>query len=127
MDIPIENTIPNAVPTTKSALQELAKEAAIKHGLNASRFLAVIGCESQWDRFAKGDWTPGDGKFYHKNKAPPGSWPTSFGLAQFHNPIEYWGMTIEDAYDPEIAIERMAKAWENGRHRAWSCYKILYG
>ncbi len=113
MEIPIENIIPNAVPTTKSALQALAKEAAIKHGLNVSRFLAVIECESSWDTNAKGDYRKGE--------------PTSFGLAQLHYPTRDWGIATSSAYVPEIALTLMAEAWVKNKQHKWSCYNILYG
>ena len=113
---------------TIEEMKILAEEKAKKYGLHVYRFKETIRCESDnWNRFAQGDWTLGDGKFYHKSDAPPGSWPTSFGLAQFHHPTQDWDMTIEDAYDPEISLEKMALAWSRGEHRRWSCWILLFG
>lgn len=89
-------------------LQAFATKVAKKHGLNVNHFLNVIQCESHWKPDAVGD----NG--------------TSFGLAQLHNPVTDWGITAEQAKDPEIALPIMAKAWQEGKERKWSCWRIYY-
>lgn len=88
--------------------QETAIAIATRHNLNVGHFLAVINCESGWVIDAEGDHN------------------TSFGLAQLHNPVRDWGITIEQANTPEIALEIMAEAWEKGEQSRWSCYNNLY-
>ena len=92
-----------------STTQEVAEYVAEKHHLNVYRFLKTIECESKWDTHAIGDHG------------------TSFGLAQLHYPMRDWGVTKEDAQVPEIALEIMAKAWERGEQRRWSCWTSLFG
>lgn len=91
----------------QSGLLAYATSVATQHGLNVKRYLAVIGCESQWITTAVGD----NG--------------TSFGLAQLHNPVTDWGISIEEAKDPSVALPIMARAWQQGKELKWSCYKIL--
>jgi hypothetical protein len=96
------------VETHASTTQELAAYIATKHGLNVNRFLKTIECESGWNARAVGD----NG--------------TSFGLAQIHYPARDWGITREDAYTPEIALEIMAQKWEDGEAWRWSCWSSLF-
>ena len=86
--------------------KEMAVRIATEHGLNVPRFLRVIECESGWNVRAVGD----NG--------------TSFGLAQLHNVQTDWGMTKEEAFDPETALETMAKAWVRGLESKWTCWKL---
>ncbi len=89
--------------------REIATREAIKHGLMVDRFLKVIECESQWNTKAVGDHG------------------TSYGLAQLHNPVSDWGVTKEEAMDPEVALPIMAEAWGRGEHTRWSCWWLHYG
>ena len=93
---------------TKQEMVALATQIALKNDLNAEKFIAVIGCESNWNTHAVGD----NG--------------TSFGLAQLHHPIRDWGVTREEAQDPGIALRVMAKAWTRGQQSKWTCYNNLY-
>lgn len=106
LTVPIE-TVPIENP------KEIAVRIATSYHLNVDKFLAVINCESEWNTTAKGDYRNGK--------------PTSFGLAQLHNPKRDWGITIEQAYVPEIALTLMAKAWNKGEAWRWSCWKAIYG
>ena len=92
----------------KLSPRALAVQIATQYGLSVPRFLATIRCESGWNPKAKGD--------YRKGK------PTSFGLTQLHNPEKDWGLTVEQAEDPVIALEVMAKAWKRNEQWRWSCY-----
>ena len=91
---------------TVEEMKTLATEKAKAHGLNVFRFLETIRCESLWDRFAVGD----QGR--------------SHGLAQFYYPGR-WGISTTSAYEPEIALEVMAQAWEDDRYSEWSCWWVL--
>lgn len=102
--------IPSPLLTVALVQPETPKEIAVRiateHKLNVTRFLKVIDCESKWDTHAIGDKG------------------TSFGLAQLHNPVRDWGITKEEAFDPETALEIMAIAWEKGQQKRWSCYAL---
>lgn len=100
-----------AAELSKDDLVAYATEVAEEHNLNVPHFLAVISCESRWDTHAKGDYVNGV--------------PTSFGLAQLHYPQRDWGISIEQAQQPRLAMEIMAKAWERNEYRRWSCWSLL--
>lgn len=89
--------------------QTLAVQIANEHNLNVERFLKVIDCESGWNPDAIGDSG------------------TSFGLAQLHQPVRDWGLTIEQAKDPRTALTTMAEAWQRGEASRWTCWRIHYG
>ena len=91
---------------TVEEMKRLATEKANEHNLNVKRFLKVIECESNWDRFAVGD----NG--------------LSHGLAQFYYPTRDWKIATSSAYEPEIALTLMAKAWSKGDASRWSCYRL---
>lgn len=101
-----------ALENDKDDLRAYAKTIAQQHGLDVNHFLQTLTCESHWNPNAEGDYKNGV--------------PTSFGLAQLHNPVTDWGITAAQAKDPKIALPIMAKAWEEGKHRKWSCWRIYY-
>lgn len=109
--MPLPSRVDVALEKTGGAddLRAYASSIAQAHGLNVNRFLNVIQCESHWNPNAVGDQG------------------TSFGLAQLHNPVSDWGITSTQAKNPEVALPIMAKAWEDGKQRKWSCWTILYG
>ena len=109
--------VAHASELTKADMMQIATDEAKAHHLNVDRFLKTIECESfyegiSWNTHAKGDFRNGK--------------PTSFGLAQFHNPESDWGITPEEAEDPYIAIPLMAQAWEDDLYPKWSCWRLLY-
>lgn len=102
-----QNLAPVERSYTKGELMRMAENIATQRGIEPSLFKAVIGCESRWNPKAIGD----NG--------------LSHGLAQFHRPVRDWGITIEQAQDPEFALNLMAKAWKGGKQRKWTCFRIL--
>lgn len=98
---------------TEEELRAYAIEVAEEYNLKTDRFLEVIRCESQWNPNAEGDFRNGV--------------PTSFGLAQFHKPQSGWGISIEEAKDPSVALPLMAQAWVDGYAHHWTCWRIKYG
>jgi len=104
----VDPIAPNRDAVGAQDLPTYAESVAEEHELDVNRFLSTIQCESQWNPDAEGD--------NH----------TSFGLAQLHNPIEFWGVTPEEAKDPTIALPIMAKAWQRGEQWKWTCYKEKY-
>lgn len=113
---------------TEASLKSLAIKVAKEHALNVNHFVNTIECESHFNPQATGDYPDGHGNFVTKDKAPNWSHPTSFGIAQLHNPVKNWGLTIKQAETPSIALETMAKAWDNNHANYWSCFRLLgYG
>lgn len=119
----IDKTIPNSLPSTKAALQEIATQAAIKHGLHVGRFLATQECEIKkwtdrtgevWDYKAQSD---------HINRK--GIREDSWGAWQIHLP-SHPSVTKEQAQDPYFATEFAARHWVEGRATLWSCYNNLF-
>jgi len=49
----------------------------------------------------------------------------SYGIAQIHIP-DHPHVSIEEAKDPEFAIEFMANAFSNGKQVWWTCWRKLY-
>lgn len=100
--------------TTTADLIAIATSTANKYGLNEEHFLKVVAKESDgWKVCALGDYKNGE--------------PTSFGLAQLHNPVSDWGVTPEQACDPYIALPIMAQAWVDGKASKWTVWRNLYG
>ena len=117
----IDNTIPNAVPSTKIALQELATKTAIAHGLNVSSFLATQSCEIKkiqvgtttvWDYKAQSDVVD---KGIRENSW--GGWQINLD----YNPE----VTKEQAQDPVWSTEWSAEQFKNGHARKWTCWRTL--
>ena len=49
----------------------------------------------------------------------------SYGLSMIHLP-SHPDITVEQATDPEFAIDFMAKEFAAGRASKWTCYRLLY-
>ena len=81
-------------------------EAAIRHKIEAKRFLAVAKCESSLRPRVIGD----GGK--------------SYGLWQIHS-TSHPTVTKEQALDPVWATEWAAVKWKKDP-TIWTCYKLLY-
>ncbi len=112
----VTRVTPKAEAATLSIpeLKTIATDIAIAHGLNVDHFLGTIGCESQWDIYAKGDFATSTGY-------------TSFGLAQLHYPTRDWGIATSTAYEPRTALEMMASAWDRKEQARWTCWRKMYG
>ncbi len=110
-----------------SDLKLIATNIATNHGLNVDHFLTVIGCESQWNPKADGDYPDGHGGWVAKKYAPEGAQPTTFGLVLLHYPTRDWGIATSTAYQPITSMEMMAAAWNRGEQRRWSCWTKYYG
>lgn len=116
--ISVKNPPPNALPTTQALLQEIATQAALRHGLNVSKFLAVEACEikkdsdGSWDYEAQSDW--------YKNGVRENSW----GAFQI-NLTAHPTISKAEAQDPYWATEWAAQQWDAGHASMWSCWKSL--
>lgn len=112
---PSELSVAVLPPVTVSAqelstddLKKFASSTAQEYGLNISRFMATINCESGWNPSAVGDAG------------------TSYGITQIHLPA-HPGITESEALDPRWSIEWMAKQWADNNYTAWSCWNDLFG
>lgn len=107
----------HSATTTTALLKEMATKVAIANGLNTDHFLGVIDCETgnTWD-------TTIQSKYIRKD----GTQEQSFGLVQINLP-SHTNITLQQAEDPEFAINWMAEEWVAGRQSEWSCWTKLYG
>lgn len=78
---------------------------ADKYQVSREKMDKIVFCESQYIETAVGD---------HGH---------SFGLAQLNNPASK-GVTIEQANDPDFALDYMAKHLRNHTDR-WSCEHLI--
>ena len=87
----------------------VARKIAASHGIDEDIFVAVLYCESGMNP-----------KAVNRNK----NGTTDFGIAQFN---DYWyGAIISPTTalnQPEVALNVMAKQWQNGRQKDWICYR----
>ena len=90
---------------SEEGIKRKIDNTATQYGVSADTMHKVIKCESNYDRYALGD----NGK--------------SRGLVQIHS--DYHDVSDEDAYDPEYAIEFLAKKLKEGKGHLWTCYRKL--
>lgn len=92
---------------TPETIETLSREVATDYGLDPDLFSAVVKCESTYNPTAIGDGG------------------NSHGLVQIYMPV--WGkeVTLDQAYDPEFALNWMAQKWVLGEGNLWSCYRKL--
>lgn len=93
-------TVKHAPPTEK-----ILKYATL-YNVSPETMTRVIACESNYNPRAVGDGG------------------NSFGLAQIHLPSHPY-VTKEQAYDPDFAIDFLAKNLAKGNGRIWTCYRQL--
>lgn len=102
----------------KGNLQAEVRKVAEEYGVSAYTMGAIIGCESGWDYEVQSRHK------YTATNAPSGysigDTEMSFGLVQIHVPVH--DVTIEQARDPEFAIDFLAKNIAKGRASMWSCF-----
>ena len=101
-EAPREVLIETKVEWTEDRIKQEIDEQAKKYKVDPKVMHKVIKCESGYNPNALGD----GGK--------------SRGLVQIHS--VYHEVSDEDAYDPQYAIEFLAKALSEGKGNLWSCY-----
>lgn len=96
------------IETMDQKIDRLIKEKAWEYSVSEAEMRVTIKCESSFNPNA---W----------NKSED-----SIGLAQIHMPT--WGKEVsrEQAYDPEFAIDFMAKHFSQGNQKYWTCWKMNY-
>lgn len=105
--------LPNIPTDTHTYAEIVAKE----HGLNVNRFLQTIQCESHWDPSVRS-------QYIMKNGTRENSW----GLVQINlddPPTGKGTVTLAQAKDPYWSIRYMADRWDEGKARAWTCWRNL--
>ena len=95
---------PPEVP--KMSIDELISLNAIKYHVSSKTLHSVIKCESGYNELAIGD----SGQ--------------SYGLVQIHLPSNKT-ITKTQAFNPEFAIEFLAKGLSTGRGNAWTCFRSI--
>jgi len=101
---PAEVIIETKVEWTEERIKQEIDEQAKKYNVDPKVMHKVIKCESGYNPKALGD----GGK--------------SRGLVQIHS--GYHNVSDEDAYNPQYAIEFLAKALSEGKGNLWSCYRM---
>ena len=98
-------TIPlPALPTATTTIAGYIQEYATEYSVSASLLNRVILCESGGD--------------------PTAVSPTKdYGVAQIN--IASWGISKEQAFDPDFSIKFMAHQFSIGGAHWWVCYKKL--
>lgn len=91
---------------SKSELTTLSDYYAKKYVVSADTMRKVVWCESGWNTKAVGD----HGK--------------SHGLVQIHQPSNPQ-VTLEQAEDPDFALDFLAYNLSKGRGSMWTCYRNL--
>lgn len=93
-----------AVAETLS-IDDLITKYANKYGVNRNILAQTIQCESQMNPFAV-------------------SKTEDYGVVQIH--LKSWGITKEQAFDPEFSIDFMAHQFSIDGAHYWVCYQNLF-
>lgn len=101
LDIPVEQDF------STTTLRAYAIAEAKKNGLNVSRFIGTISCESSWIWNAT-------------------STTNDFGVVQI-NKDAHPDVSLSQMLDPYWSISWAAQAWKDGHASWWVCYNRTYG
>lgn len=109
-----EVELSNELGTTYSEQQiaELVSAYSIKYGVNATKVLETIRCESRF-------------KNVQSSIVSNGIREDSWGIVQIHLP-SHPTISKQQALQPEFALEWMVKQFSNGKAKQWTCYRTLY-
>lgn len=89
-------------------LSQLITFYASKYNVDENIMRKVVSCESSYRPLAVGD----SGK--------------SFGLVQIHLPSHPY-VTREQAFDPDFALDFLAKNLAKNKGKMWTCYRMHFG
>lgn len=95
------NDIPSYAPPREKTISEIIDEKALQYNVSATRLTFFIKCESSMNVNAK-------------NISPV---EASYGLSQINTLVH--NVTIEQATNPEYAIDFMAKNFSKGKYNMW--------
>jgi hypothetical protein len=105
---------------------EKVNEYATRHGANAKEMYDTIAkCEN---KALNPNQQSGHRYDFNSPKRDivKGDQERSYGLAMIHLP-DHPTITLENATDPEFALEWMAKEFAAGRESQWTCHTKLFG
>lgn len=112
-----EDVVPKELikePTKDELIQKVYKYAK-DYNVNPKVMTNVINCENkEWD-------TNLQSRIINKK----GLREESYGLSQIHLP-SHPSINLDQATDPDFAIEFMAKNMSKGKASMWSCYNKIY-
>ena len=111
--MPIQEVV-EEVETEEKDVLRLIEHYASAYGVDSEVMSKVIFCESGFNP-----------KIQSQIINSKGEQEQSYGLSQIHIP-SHPDVTIEQATDPEFAIEFMARAMSNGDSWMWTCWRNLY-
>ena len=99
---------------TKADLTQIVYQYGEQYHVDPHVMIKTINCEDT-------TWEPQKQSDIVKD----GERERSYGLAQINIPSNP-DVTIEQAQDPNFAIEWMAKEMSDGHSNKWSCYRKIY-
>lgn len=119
----VAGTTPMVVSTHKPLTpREIVSVKSKEYGVSETIMVGIIDCESSWD-------TTLQSKHLYSFSDPrrsivKGERERSYGLVQIHLP-DHPNVTLEQATDPEFAVDFLAKNIAQGRLGMWSCAELL--
>lgn len=114
-EIPIPETkLSSELGATYSEQQiaELVSVYSTKYGVNSTKVLETVRCESRFKNVQSGIVSQGIRE-------------DSWGIVQIHLP-SHPEISKQQALNPEFALEWMVKQFSLGYAKQWSCYRSLY-
>lgn len=97
---------------SEQQIKVIVDEYSIKYGVDSTRVLETIRCESRFKNVQSGIVSQGIRE-------------DSWGIVQIHLP-SHPTISKQQALTPEFALEWMVKQFSNGKAKQWSCYRSLY-
>ena len=97
---------------SEQQIAELVNVYSTKYGVNSTKVLETVRCESRFRNVQSG---------IVSNGIREDSW----GLAQINLP-SHPSISKQQALQPEFALEWMTKQFSLGKASQWSCYRSLY-
>ncbi len=97
---------------SEQQIKELVDIYSTKYGVNSTRVLETIRCESRFNNVQSAIVSKGVRE-------------DSWGIAQIHLP-SHPNISKYKALDPNFAIEWTVKEFSVGHASKWSCYKKIY-
>lgn len=97
---------------SEQQIKVIVDEYSIKYGVDSTRVLETIRCESRFKNVQSGIVSQGIRE-------------DSWGIVQIHLP-SHPTISKQQALQPEFALEWMVKQFSNGKAKQWSCYRTLY-
>lgn len=102
-------------PYSTSTASRLVRFYADKWDVSYEKLWATVSCENP-------ELDPMLQSRYIDSK---GLREESYGLAQW-NLHSHPEITLQEAQDPDISLDRMAEAFSKGEMRQWTCYRMLF-